>query len=507
MPAPLAVAAAIGAAIGVVDSSLSLWDRFTGKDDEGFDNLEAQIDDLSGQLANLGADLMEELGVIERLIPETAINDAIAEARTADADLDRYLRTDSPTDTQKLDVINAAESALNRVLEQVGPRLASGDPEEAIGFLGALSYAMGVRMQVANTLENGGIGADGIREALAETAGYIRDIENAAKLQTWNNIYDYTSRTEDSGFLEYTVYSTVRVVSESTGTVEVRSNSFRDTGIVTNSEKQELRDQATEWENRTITSLRNEIYGEDVAAFGFEDISDAADGIDLLTDGQEFTGTRASETLIGTDGNDLLTGLRGNDVLRGGGDSDVMYGGDDRDRLFGGGDRDYLDGGEQADRLFGGGSRDSLIGSKGNDSLYGGKGADSLYGNRGNDRLEGGAKADMLNGGKGNDVLKGGGGADTFEFHQLNGVDRVLDFNTARDGIEIDSVEFANLPIGDLPANRFHLGEEAANGRAGLLYHDGMLSYDPDGNGSRAAVDIAFFRGRPDLSADDIVIF
>ena len=124
--------------------------------------------------------------------------------------------------------------------------------------------------------------------------------------------------------------------------------------------------------------------------------------------------------LISGVGDATLLGI-GNLDLRGNDGADVMVGGHGKDRLFGGNDDD---------RLIGGSSRDKLYGQSGDDILNGNNGRDVLKGSRGND------------------VLDGGNGADTFIFNK--GDDRITDFNSTRDQIEISTQLLGSSDLADL---------------------------------------------------------
>lgn len=84
----------------------------------------------------------------------------------------------------------------------------------------------------------------------------------------------------------------------------------------------------------------------------------------------------------------------------------------------------------------GGSGHDELFGGKKSDHFIGGAGRDELRGGGGDDVLSGGGGRDELYGGNGDDILKGGKGSDVFVFS--SGSDRVLDFDTTRDGEVID---------------------------------------------------------------------
>jgi Ca2+-binding RTX toxin-like protein len=137
---------------------------------------------------------------------------------------------------------------------------------------------------------------------------------------------------------------------------------------------------------------------------------------------------------------------------------------------------------------------DTMTLSDRGDKVDGGDGSDRISGLKGNDLLTGGDGDDTLIGGKGGDTLTGGLGRDVFVFDDKDRSDTVNDFDVAQDVFNLDVDVFRKLGDANttLAANRFALGAPAdANDR--LIYDTatGVLSYDADGNGAGAAVQIA----------------
>ena len=123
--------------------------------------------------------------------------------------------------------------------------------------------------------------------------------------------------------------------------------------------------------------------------------------------------------------------------------------------------------------------------------------------------LSGGAAGDYLAGGGGNDTLTGNGGADRFVFNApLNAttnVDKVTDFKTAEgDKLVLSSLVFEGLSAGGTVL--LETGTTASTANPTVLYNNGILSYDKDGNGATAAVNFAELQGAPTLSSTDFVI-
>ncbi|GEO12318.1 hypothetical protein [Microvirga aerophila] len=134
------------------------------------------------------------------------------------------------------------------------------------------------------------------------------------------------------------------------------------------------------------------------------------------------------------------------------------------------------------------------------------------------DNLTGGAGDDKLYGKLGNDLLAGGGGKDIFVFDtrpnhkpktKMN-VDKIGDYTASDDTIWLDNAIFRKLgKEGVLKKGFFKAGIKAGDGNDYVLYNKktGVLSYDEDGSGLKAAVRLAVLTNKPkDLSFTDFVI-
>jgi len=168
-----------------------------------------------------------------------------------------------------------------------------------------------------------------------------------------------------------------------------------------------------------------------------------------------LTGSASDNIIVGNTLNNILSGMAGNDIIQGAEGDDVLSGGTGNDRLEGG---------------------------TGDDTLLGGSGADALIGDVG---------ADILTGGSGGDYLEGGAGADTFRFDSTDGVDTIADFVSGTDKIALDGSVFTSTATINLVTGS---GPLAAPDTNSTFFYDsttGVLSYDADGSGAGAAVDLA----------------
>ena len=139
------------------------------------------------------------------------------------------------------------------------------------------------------------------------------------------------------------------------------------------------------------------------------------------------------------------------------------------------------------------------MGSQYNDTLVGGMGRDTLLG---------GAGDDFLVGGVGLDTLAGGAGSDTFRFGGNTETDRITDFVSGIDRIELDSKLFKALQVGALESAVFLLGIAATTAAQRLIYDQskGALYYDSDGSGRVAPILIGSFDNQAVVAVGDFTV-
>lgn len=80
---------------------------------------------------------------------------------------------------------------------------------------------------------------------------------------------------------------------------------------------------------------------------------------------------------------------------------------------------------------------DSFKGAGGDDTLSAYKGNDTLLGEGGSDVLDGGLGNDIIGGGKGDDTMTGGAGDDRFIFETGDSIDKITDFRSGHDKINL----------------------------------------------------------------------
>ena len=161
---------------------------------------------------------------------------------------------------------------------------------------------------------------------------------------------------------------------------------------------------------------------------------------------------------------------------------------------------------------------DSIDVRRGNDKVDGLAGNDSLYGGDGNDDLAGSEGDDWLYGGTGSNKLSGGEGFNAFVFDTKLGKGKaadpdsvfsfakIKDFAIGEDQILLDSLIFKALDAGPLSTSAFAIGKKAKSDDVHILYKNGEVRYDKDGEGGKAA--ILFAKVNPSLAidADDFLV-
>jgi serralysin len=227
-------------------------------------------------------------------------------------------------------------------------------------------------------------------------------------------------------------------------------------------------------------------------------------------------GNALANTLVGGTGADELQGRDGADILRGGsGAANTLLGGDGDDLYFvtAAGDTIIELSNQGTDTIqtvlstftmrdnteilqFVGVGNFSGVGSAGANTMIAGVGADFLNGNDG---------ADILIGGSGADLLIGGSGADQFRYMGgESGYDRILDFTPGTDKIALSNLGFAHTATIAFIATGAPV---ATTANSTFLYdvNSGILSYDADGNGAGAAVQLAQLNTGLTLTTGDFI--
>jgi Ca2+-binding RTX toxin-like protein len=169
----------------------------------------------------------------------------------------------------------------------------------------------------------------------------------------------------------------------------------------------------------------------------------------------------------------------------------------------------------------------ATLGTTGVETIVGTSGIDTIYGLAGNDTITGGAGADTITPGLGNDIIAN---ADI----DNEGLDVIASFTTVTDGAGIaegaDTLQFSETDLAGLTGFTAYTGsgttididgnssgatlvafvsgagaQVATAAEAAFLFNQttGTLSFDADGTGANAAIDVVTLTGVTDLAAGD----
>lgn len=159
------------------------------------------------------------------------------------------------------------------------------------------------------------------------------------------------------------------------------------------------------------------------------------------------------ENATGGSGNDVLIGNAAGNVLTGNAGNDALIGRDGIDTVsyinasgavrvdLAAGTASGADGNDTLETV------ENILGSSFDDVLIGDSGVNTISGGLGNDVVRGDGGDDVLDGGAGHDVLFGGDGADIFAFTVAENGDRIRDFVSGTDRIDLSAF---NIGGGDV---------------------------------------------------------
>lgn len=364
----------------------------------------------------------------------------------------------------------------------IGPD-ASLTTREALGFIGVLSTASGVRdagskVEFVNdgtmaSISNSGLSFQTIGVAALTNNGSISsaDTNNTVSFKnigtaklfnngeittqnvgigTFSTAINFSSSTENSFFVNTgTVSSAGSAYYSSASVSEYFANSGTiigriDTSTVTDTELRNtgtiIGDVDTNFGNDTVINTGT--------IQGFLDLGGNDDRYRASGDGN------VTDTILGGSGNDTITGGAANDIIDGGTDDDLIIGGGGDDTIDGGDGNEDIFGGAGEDSITGGTGTDNLRGNSGSDYIDGGDELDLIRGGDGNDTLLGGDGNDTINGGNGDDeitaglgkdVMRGNRGEDVFVFTDaldstVADADRIRDFQSGQDLIDLSAI-------------------------------------------------------------------
>ena len=173
-----------------------------------------------------------------------------------------------------------------------------------------------------------------------------------------------------------------------------------------------------------------------------------ADLINGLGGNDIICGEGGDDIINAGNGADTVFGGAGDDSINAGQGRDTIYGQGGDDFISGGKGKDTLNGGAGSDELRGNNGTDTINGGTGSDNINGGQKADTLNGDNGDDTIIGGTRPDTIDGGPGQDTINGGGGQDTClrDLRDLNVICETLTSGPAPTG-DLISGDFADDEI------------------------------------------------------------
>lgn len=250
-----------------------------------------------------------------------------------------------------------------------------------------------------------------------------------------------------------------------------------------------------------------------------------------------ITGNNDFNFLSGGLGNDTLEGGVGEDTLDGGLGSNVLIGGSGSDTYYVRSTSDIIieaEGEYSIDHIVAYASLDLDLyptieyafiaydaqnvvltsstgniygGSDKNDKITATSGNDLFQHSLGNDSFSGGDGNDTIFTGNGNDTFSGGQGQDVYVFNTLlpfNGVDRITDFVSGEDTLQISHSTFSAFE-GGFTEDMYLVGTEAQSAEDHMIYDQasGKLYYDADGVGGQSKTLFADLGANTALAYED----
>ncbi|MBJ6127786.1 calcium-binding protein [Microvirga splendida] len=250
---------------------------------------------------------------------------------------------------------------------------------------------------------------------------------------------------------------------------------------------------------------------EQYAALGSLQLSEA-DTVTLSGTGASLAGLSAAQiSALAAKGVDMFDARTGNSytlsLAQYGALGGMMLSGDDSVTILA--DRDAA--------LTNGGTNLTLTGTAVRGT--GNELSNTITGTATNNVLRGMDGDDTIDGGAGKDTLFGGAGRDLFVFdtkpNKKKNLDKISDFKAKDDAIWLDNKIFKKLgkagseaAPAKLKKAFFKIGDEAKDKNDYLIYNKakGVLSYDADGSGSGRAIEIAEFKKKTAVTANDFFV-
>lgn len=446
-----------------------------------FDYVDQKLEELSQDIAAV-ADLVTQYGeaILAAITKLEALElaDAINDMDSVEVQLSNFRSKANPTDREAEDLAVAADSALGRILTHFDLRYIESTlpAEQAADMLQVLTFAVGVRMQVALAAEDGAFGnaslsADMTRAADAIDAihkGLRAGLKDYGQVIVWEPLTtgifsqatfahdDVRAALKKAYAGDLSIFGTFGWFTD--GAKMDKYISDRKVGGVTASEildaalhvhgkatyqtmyKIVLGKMDVDWrlarydyykldvvgESQITgeTVIKEDViyrhpnlgYGENLrdTAFWQAEARSMRDEV-AKVDAKELDVSSlldAAQAYRDLADGQMEIGASGPDKIDGSAGNDLLVGVAGNDTLDGFADHDVIRAGPGNDKANGGAGADYIEGGAGKDLLHGNGGADRLVGDAGADKLLGGWGRDQISGGLGNDQLLGQQGPD-----------------------------------------------------------------------------------------------
>ncbi|MFK7838558.1 MAG: DUF4214 domain-containing protein [Sulfitobacter sp.] len=330
---------------------------------------------IEAQLADIGS-AIDGLRALTEASISADISVSLGTAETALSNIRSFLAEDNPVarEVQAAAAIQNATEGLNQIMGQVTSIQGVVELETLTHAFSALHQAILIRQAVANTVQDGPLGAPGLHQQIKSAATILYN-ENDRESDL---LYQMEQRVRDDVAESYKSIITSTLFEETTdiNSVDIAAAPIARSTISDGVAEGQLivregagpfvpgeREPKSEFHDRVQSELPNlvdQVAAEDFEALGlnfYGDIGrdlhltlaeteadvatsnefilsggdDAQDGSDLA---DYISGRQGDDELSGLDGPDALNGGEGNDILRGGSSADMVRGGDGNDFLI-----------------------------------------------------------------------------------------------------------------------------------------------------------------------------
>lgn len=353
MPGPAAGVALFASSLGI----LSYFGVDPESDtDRALNDIKRNLDDLENDIT--GTVIVQNIAA------------SLGSTHTALSQLAAYAAEENAFERSllKSNAINDAERALNEIIEQVETSRDGANFETLAYCFAALHFATLVRMNVAEKVEDGPLGAPKLHETVKKAAKLLDD--PGAR----NDLVEDMFQQLDASITSYTsdgiadrLLQRVGVYANSPYGDQQNEDYNEPQGYIPNPVLPWLliKEAYSTTKSRAEAALsthRSELFNEIQEITGFNDLREAGREMNDYLNGNiaaidglnEKILTSLSETAVGTDIADYLSGLGGDDHLSGEGGPDAVSGGSGNDILRGGSFHDMLVGGDGNDFIIGG---------------------------------------------------------------------------------------------------------------------------------------------------------